>query len=65
MLIEEVIIEQIKPYPHLFDLSNKKYVDNREKNVDFQVIADEISSNFHTIKDGLEVPLQLSGTNLD
>lgn len=64
MIIEEVIIEKMKSFPHLFDLTTKKYIDTREKNLDLQVIADELNSNFHYIQDGIQVPLRLSGVNL-
>lgn len=63
MIIEEIIIEKMKLYPHLFDLTSKKYVDTREKNLDFQVIADDLNGSYHTVQDGVEVPLQYSGIN--
>lgn len=43
MLLEELIIEKIRRYPHLFDLSSESYKNIDLKNNDWQNIANEIN----------------------
>lgn len=44
MLLQEFVIESIRPYPQLYDLSNEDYKDNKEKLKILQTISDDFNS---------------------
>lgn len=43
MILEEIIIEKIRKFPHLFDLTSKSYKNIDLKSSDWQKIANEIN----------------------
>lgn len=62
MLLEELIIEKIRKYPHLFDLSSESYKNLDLKNTDWQKIANEINDQcYQTNPDGTKVAPNVQG----
>lgn len=66
MLLQEYVIEKIRPYKQIYDLSDEDFKNNKEKVGILQKIAENFNCSFDVVnEDGIKSRPNLIGTLFD